>query len=114
MGYDRGDYAITTLYYVIGHYSRYIKQGYTILENDGKEFYCISAISPDRDIVITVLYNDDAQCQTVTLKLDGFDVQKAVKIVSCDERKWHTTEIDVNSAKVELEPKSITTLRFMR
>jgi O-glycosyl hydrolase len=114
MGYDFGDYVITTLYYVMGHYSKYIKQGYIILENDGKEFYCISAISPDKDIVIAVLYNEDVQSKTVILKLDGFAVQKGIKIVSSDEKKWFTTEFDVNLMNIELEPKSITTLKLMK
>lgn len=114
MGYDRGDYVITTMYYVMGHYSKYIKQGYTILENDGNEYYCVSAISPDKDIVIAVLYNDDAESKTISLIFDGYAVREGLKIVSSDERQWYITELDVNLLNIELESKSITTLKLMK
>lgn len=112
MCFDRGDTVITTLYYVMGHYSRHIKQGYTILENDGEEFHCVSAVSPDQRIVIAVLYNDDDCSKAISLCLEGFIPKRAEKIVSNQSKKWDVTEITVNLTNVELEPKSITTLKF--
>jgi len=114
MEFDLGDYVITTQYYVLGHYSKYIQQGYFILGNDGREFNCVSAISPEQDVLVIVLYNDDNLNKTILLKLDGFVPQKAIKIVSNDEKKWETTQLNENIMNIELEAKSITTIKYMK
>lgn len=114
MGYDLGDYRITTQYYVMGHYSKHIKQGYHILENDGMEFLCVSAISPDQKKLVAVLYNDAERDQTVVFDLDGFIPKKAKKIVSDNEKKWAANDLTGHITHIELHAKSITTLRFER
>jgi len=114
MGFDLGDYVITMQYYVMGHYSKHIKQGYTILENDGDEFYCVSAMSPDQKTLIVVLSNDEARNKTVMLDLDGFLPQRAIKIVSDNERKWDMTELIDRFTHIELGPESIVTLQYKK
>ena len=114
MGFDRGEYVITTQYYVMGHYSKYIKQGYRILENDGQEFYCVSAVSPDQNTVVVVLYNDQNRDQTVVLDLAGFISKKAMRLVSDNEKKWSVNNLTDHFTHIELGAKSITTLRFYR
>lgn len=114
MGFDLGDYIITTQYYVMGHYSKYIKRGYLILDNDGKEFLCISAISPDRNTVVVVLYNDENQNRTVSLQLEGFNPVRATKIVSSNDKKWYSVEMQDDFASIELESKSVTTIKLSK
>ncbi len=114
MGFEPGDYVITTQYYVMGHYSKHIKRGYCVLENDGGEFFCVSAISPDQNTMVVVLYNDEDQNQTVSLDLDGFAPQKAAKIVSGNEKKWDAAELTDNFTTLHLEPKSIATLKYTK
>lgn len=114
MGFEYGDYAITTQYYVMGHYSKHIKRGYSILGNDGSEFYCVSAMSPDQNTMVVVLYNDEEQNRTILLDLDGFIPKKETKIVSGNKKKWDTTELADNLTCIELESKSITTLILTR
>jgi hypothetical protein len=114
MGFELGDYIITTQYYVMGHYSKHIKRGYSILENDSKEFFCVSAISPDKNTIVVVLYNDENQNKTVLLNLDGFVPQKATKIVSSNDKKWETSELTDNFTSIELKAKSIATLKFVK
>lgn len=112
MGYRLGDYEITTQYYVMGHYSKYIKKDYRILENDGADFNCVCAISPDHRAVIAVLYNDEACEQTVSMNLQDFLPQRAVKMVTSNAKKWETTEVECNLGILVLEPKSVTTVRY--
>lgn len=114
MGFELGDYVITTQYYVMGHYSKYIKPGYFILENDGGEFYCVSAMSPDQSTVAVVLYNEEDQHKTVILNMEGFIPKSATKIVSSDEKKWDTEELRGHFTHIELGPKSIATLLYMK
>ena len=52
--------------------------------------------------------------KTILLKLDGFVPQKAIKIVSNDEKKWETTQLNENIMNIELEAKSITTIKYMK
>lgn len=113
MGFKQGDYIITAQYYVMGHYSKYIKQGYYILENDGKEFNCVSAMSPDQRTVIAVLFNDGDSNKTISFKLEGMVPRRTTIIVSSNEKRWEETELEVNLTMVELEAKSITTIKFM-
>lgn len=112
MGYESGDYLVTTQYYVMGHYSKYIKKGYSILKNDGEEFFCVSAISPDKNTVVVVLYNDAYQRKTVIVDLDGFTPIKATKIDSNNDKKWYRTVMTEDLKNILLEPKSISTLIF--
>lgn len=84
MGFDYGEYVITTEYYVMGHYSRYIKPGYTILQNDGEDFYCVSAMSPDEKMLVAVLYNEHADRKTISLDLSGF-IPKRTEIIRTDD-----------------------------
>lgn len=112
MGYALGEYIVTTQYYVMGHYSKHIKRGYSILGNDGAEFCCVSAMSPDQKTVVVVLYNDDDRNQKVLLDLDGFIPQKAVRVVSDNQSKWDTAELSDHLTHIPLGPKSIATVIF--
>lgn len=114
MGYELGEYVITTQYYVLGQYSRYIKPGSRILRNDGKEFHCVSAVSPDKKTLTAVLYNDENCSRTVMLELQGFAPLKASKVVTDNTRKWEFSELEGNLTCIELDPKSVTTLLFER
>ena len=114
MGFAFGDFITTNQYYVMGHYSKYIQKGYIVLANDDVEFSCVSAISPDKNTLVVVLYNDELNMQNITLNLAGFVPKKAVKVLSNMQKKWEVSELSSNQTNVELEAKTIVTLKYTR
>ena len=115
MGYDLGDTIFTMQYYVMGHYSKYILPGYSILENDGDAFYCVAAVSPGGNTLVVILCNLQNAPQTLELALGGFVPQTAEMIVSTNTAQWQRAELPPGRfTQVELQPSSITTLRFTR
>ena len=115
MGYDLGDTIFTMQYYVMGHYSKYILPVYSILENDGDAFYCVAAVSPGGNTLVVILCNLQNAPQTLELALGGFVPQTAEMIVSTNTAQWQRAELPPGRlTQAELQPSSITTLRFTR
>ena len=66
---DVGDYWIGKSYYMLGQYSKFIKQGYTLVEiGDGAE---LAAISPDGKELVIVATNDSTAVKEKTYFLNG-------------------------------------------
>lgn len=112
---SRGDYFLTKQYYALGQYSRYIKQGYSIVTiennvtNDVK-VYNVAAISPDGTELVIVSTNQGGT-EPINYYLKGFNATSCQKIVTSEDKNWHTTNIAVNGSYLSdtLEEESITT-----
>lgn len=112
---SRGDYFLTKQYYALGQYSRYIKQGYSIVTiennvtNDVK-VYNLAAISPDGTELVIVSTNQGGT-EPINYYLKGFNATSCKKIVTSEDKNWHTTAVNVNGSYLSdtLEEESITT-----
>jgi len=65
----QGDYWITKQYYAMGQYSKFIKQGYTIIDSGDSDM--LAAISPDGKTMVIVATNSTSTAQNRTFLLAG-------------------------------------------
>ncbi len=113
---NRGDYELTKQYYALGQYSRYIKQGYSIVQIENTDtgdvkLYNVAALSPDGTELVIVSTNLGETAEPNNYYLKGFRADSCTKIVTSDDKNWATSTMDVNGNYLSdtLEEGSITT-----
>lgn len=112
---SRGDYELTKQYYALGQYSRFIKQGYSIVSVESNvteniNVYNVAALSPDgTELVIVSTNRGGAEPNTFYLK--GFNAESCKKIVTSGNKNWQESQVRVNGGYLSdtLEEQSITT-----
>ncbi|WP_167954837.1 Ig-like domain-containing protein [Anaerosporobacter faecicola] len=112
MGLSRGDYYTTKQYYVLGQYSRYIKEGYQIIDVSDSNY--VAALSPDKKKLVFVVTNDTTDDQNYSVQLDNmtnFGTVTAVR--TSDTEAWSavTNPGNVVDGTLEITAKasSVTT-----
>lgn len=110
MALNRGDYFITKQYYAMGQYSRYIKEGYKIVESPDSN--CVVAVSPDYDELVIVYANSSEEDKDLSLYLKGFAGESARKIVTDGNVNWAESAQAVSGEYIDFTAgaESITTV----
>ncbi|MCC8023211.1 MAG: hypothetical protein LIO46_05450 [Clostridiales bacterium] len=115
---DEKEYAVTKKYYAMAQYSKYIKQGYTLVESSNSDVAC--AYNAEDGTVVVVAVNAGKRAKNLTVDLSKIaeqaqlDFQGAqVQAVITDETR-DLAELDgftstSDSLKLELSGQSITT-----
>lgn len=108
MGLNYQDYVLAKAYYMCGQYTKYIKQGYRIVETGDEN--TVGAISPDGKTLVLV-YQNNGGANTLNVNINGFKARSATKIYTDETHKWETSDISVGEGAFNdnVTAKSITT-----
>lgn len=108
MGLNHQDFVLSKAYYMSGQFTKYINQGYTIVDiDDGKT---LAALSPDGKTLVVVKENNDSG-NSVKINLGGFKPQSVEKIYTDRTHNWAkgTATIEGNAVIDTISSDSVTT-----
>lgn len=101
-------------FYIRAQFSRYVKQGYTIIGNSAEN--ALTALSPDENELVIVISNKDSAIKNYNINLSGFSgFGKVTKIrTRADESLGvfnSITSLDVSGDSIlyDAQPESVTT-----
>ncbi len=109
MGLTYQDYVLSKAYYMSGQYTKYIRQGYHLV--DVNENNTLAAISPDGETLVVVKQNNSGSGETFGLDLDGFKASSVEKIYTDKTHNWTHQMLSTNGDSVEdtVSDYSVTT-----
>ena len=86
MGLNYQDFVLSKAYYMSGQYTKYINQGYTIvdIDDDGS----MAAISPDGNTLVVIKQNKNSDADSFKLNLGGFKASSVEKIYTDKTHNW--------------------------
>lgn len=108
-GLYKGSIEIDKQYYILGQYSKYIKQGYSIVDiNDGM---AVAAVSPDGSEVVIVRENSTDSSVNLTYNLEGYGIDSAEVIFTDRTNNWTKKQISASGSgfSYTVTPNSVTT-----
>ena len=111
-GIDRGYYYATKKYYVLGQYSRYIKEGYQIIEVSDDNY--VAALSPDKKQLVFVVSNDSTDAKDYSVDLKNIcNIGSINAVRTSATEKWEKVSsygtLSGNTLNITAEPESVTT-----
>lgn len=110
-GYKEGDIFITKQFYVTAHYSKFIRKGYSIIQNDSDN--TVSAISNDGEELVIVLINDSLDKVNVDICVNSLSEYKHI-IGFETNREINFGDINVNTKdeylNITMEKESVVTI----
>lgn len=110
MGLAYQDVTVSKSYYITGQFSKYIHQGYKIIESDDDR--SLAAISPDGKEVVVVKQNNSANKLLETVNIEGFTIDSIKKIVTDQDNNWAESTLypaTENSFNDTVSESSVTT-----
>lgn len=102
----------TKNYYIREQVTRFIKQGYSILQVD--EEHTLAAVSPDGKIVVVVCLNDDSKPHRACFNIKGINVSNAEVYTTDRENNLVHSSLPMDDGKVDviIHPLSVKTILF--
>lgn len=110
-GLRRGDYFLCRQYYVFGQYTKFLKEGYEIVDVSSPDF--VAAVSPDGNLV-AVATNETEEELVCRLEIKGMDKLCSVRGTRTSEtEKWAEVtdglEHGEDWVELRLPPRSVST-----
>lgn len=108
LGLSYQDVTTSKAYYVSGQYSKYLKQGYKMIECLGDR--AIAAVSPDGSKLVIVKQNQGSG-KEMTFNLGGFNPVSVTKVTTDPDRNWEKEYLSVSGStfKDTVTTDSVTT-----
>ncbi len=109
MGLNYQDFVLSKAYYMSGQYTKYINQGYTIVDIDDSG--SMAAIAPDGKTLVVVKQNKNSDADSFKLNLGGFKASSVEKIYTDKTHNWakETVSTDGDSLIDTVDGSSVTT-----
>ncbi|WP_379140532.1 glycoside hydrolase family 3 N-terminal domain-containing protein [Paenibacillus sp. sgz500992] len=102
------NYWLTPEYYFVGHFTKFVKPGYTRIDSNygNKDSVTnVSFMSPDKKTIVTVVINQTASTQTFKLVSDGTQIAATLAPKSVATYRWNR---DVQTVPGEEKVLSLT------
>ena len=112
--FENETYSIVKNYYVRMQVTRFIKQGYILIESGNKDV--LAAISPDRNELVISLINISGSSQSFDFDLSGFyaiDEPVSVYRTSSSENCRQLTDLNVNGSGLSYNAPNQTITTFV-
>ena len=109
MGFAYQDYVLAKAFYLSGQYTKYIRQGYSMIKVDNGD--TIAAVSPDGQTLVIIRRNNSDNGASFKYDLSGFKATSVEKIYTDKTHNWEKTYAytDGNSIVDTVTPSSVTT-----
>lgn len=92
------DFVVSKSYYMVGQFTKYIKQGYTIVSSDDDK--TLAAISPDGTQLVIVKENNSDEVLSARYTFDDFLAESVTRIETNASENWKTSSVSTDGSSV--------------
>ena len=98
LGLNYQDYVLSKAYYMSGQYTKWINQGYKIIDIDDAR--TMAAISPDGQTLVVVKQNQGSAADSFKLNLGGFKANSVERIITDKTHNWAKSALSTDGDSI--------------